>query len=82
VLPGRDDQRRAVQEGGHQVALGVAQPGRGVHVHQGRSPVRLGEAVRYRDDGRLLQSEHEAEVGREIRQECLLGRSRITEYGG
>ena len=42
---------------------------------------RLGEAVGYRDDGRLLQSEHEAEVVREVLEECLLGRTWITEYG-
>jgi hypothetical protein len=33
---------------------------------QRRVPARLGGAVRYRDDRRLLQSEHEAEVVREI----------------
>ena len=82
LLPGRDDQRRFVQEDGHQVALGVAKPGRGVHVHQRRGPCRLGEAVRYRDDRRLLQSQDETEVVREILQECLLRRSRIAEHGG
>jgi hypothetical protein len=33
-----------------------------VDVHQGRSPRCLGETVGYRDDGRLLQSEHDERV--------------------
>ena len=64
LLAGGDDDRRPVGPGVGQVADGVAETGRGVHVDEGGPAGGLGVAVGHADHRRLLQRQHELQVGR------------------
>ena len=84
LLPGGDDERRAVGPGVGEVADGVAEPGRRVEVEERRAAGGLGVAVGHADDGRLLEAEHVVEVvgvGEGVDQRQL-GAARVAEHVG
>ena len=62
LLPGGHDQRRAVGPGVGEAADRVAEPGRGVQVHERRTARGLRVPVGHADHGRLLEREHVVEV--------------------
>jgi hypothetical protein len=79
LLPGRDDQRRAVLVRGEDVADRMAHAGGRVQVHEGRVARGLRVAVGHADDHRFLQPEHVAGVGREAEEQRQLGRARLPK---
>lgn len=58
LLPGRDDQRRAIAVGGEDVAHGVPHADGRMQVHQRRIACSLRVTVRHAHDDRFLQAQH------------------------
>ena len=82
LLSRRHDERRFVEEGCDDRAHGVAGSRSGVQVDQNGAPEALGKPIRDGDRARLLKGEHVVEVGREIGEKRLLGRTGIPDDGG
>ena len=69
LLPGGDDERRAIPVGGEDVAHGVADARRRMQVHECRVARGLRVAIGHADDNRFLQSEDVAEIVGEVAEE-------------
>ncbi len=82
LLPGGDDERRAVPVGGEDVAHRMADTGRRVEVDERGVARGLRVAVSHADDDRFLQAEDVAEIVREVAEERQLGRAGVAEDGG
>ena len=80
LLADEHDDRRPIHPSGRERCDRVPETGRRVQDGERRLPSADREAGRHADDGALVQPEHEAKVGREIREERHLGRPRIREH--
>ena len=82
LLPGRDDHRRAVLEGREDVAHRMAHPSGRMQVHETGVARGLGVAIGHTHHHGFLQTQHVAEVGREIQEQRQLGGTRVAEDSG
>ncbi|VWC46888.1 hypothetical protein BLA6860_07458 [Burkholderia lata] len=80
LLARGDDQRRAVLEGGEEIAHRVADARRGMQVDDRRIAGGLRVAVGHSDHDGFMQAEHVAEIVREVAEHRQLGRAGIAEH--